>query len=448
MDTIGRRRRTLSLLTVMAVVAGLLGVAPPLAATAGAQAVDRVDAFGAATDAGSPAASPTNRTVGIATHPAGGYWTTTTTGEVSSFGGAPFHGSLGGQRLTRPIVAMAATPTGDGYWLTASDGGVFAFGAARFLGSTGAMTLNQPIVAMASTASGGGYWLVARDGGVFGFGDAPFLGSTGGIRINQPIVGAAADPETGGYWLVAADGGIFAFGAPFEGSAGGTRLASPIAAMVAEPGGRGYWLAATDGGVFTFGGAPFHGAASGGAERVTAAAATADGAGYLLLRSPQPPPPPPPPRPRPTMTSPIVAPRPASGGPAVPAGSGTGRRIVYSNTAQRVWLVAGDGTVESTYAVSGRRNVPRAGTYSVFSKSRVAYAGHDGITMRNMVRFTRGSRLAIGFHAIPRSAGGRPLQREADLGGYRSAGCIRQADRDSERLWDFAPVGTKVVVIY
>jgi lipoprotein-anchoring transpeptidase ErfK/SrfK len=27
-------------------------------------------------------------------------------------------------------------------------------------------------------------------------------------------------------------------------------------------------------------------------------------------------------------------------------------------------------------------------------------------------------------------------------------GCVRQADADSERLWDFAPVGTTVVVVY
>ena len=417
------------LLVVVSLVLGVLGLATPAAA----QAVDRVDAFGYATDHGSPAATPSNRSVGIAAHPGHGYWTTTAAGEVNSFGGAPFHGSLGDRALTRPIVAMAATPRGDGYWLAASDGGVFAFGAARFHGSTGGTPLNQPIVAMGATPSGNGYLLVARDGGVFTFGDARFHGSTGGTRLNQPIVGAATDPQTGGYWLVAADGGAFAFGAPFEGSAGGVRLTSPIVGIVAEPTGRGYWLAAADGGVFTYGGAPFFGSSAGRStgEPVTSMASMAGGAGYWLLRSPNPP----------------VA-RPPSTGPGAPAGSGSGRRIVYSNTAQRVWLIEGDEQVAATYAVSGRRNVPPAGTFSVFSKSRTAHAGHDGITMRNMVRFTRGQNLAIGFHSIPRDARERPLQSEDDLGGYRSAGCVRQADADSERLWDFAPVGTKVVVIY
>ncbi len=139
--------------------------------------------------------------------------------------------------------------------------------------------------------------------------------------------------------------------------------------------------------------------------------------------------------------------RPPNNFAPLPAGSGSGRRVVYSNSRQRVWLVESDGYVVDSYPVSGRYNTPRRGTYSVFSKSRVAYAGHDGITMRNMVRFARGSRLAIGFHAIPRYASGRPLQSESALGSYRSAGCVRQADRNAARLYDWAGIGTKVVVI-
>ena len=50
--------------------------------------------------------------------------------------------------------AWRATPTGKGYWLVASDGGIFAFGDARFFGSTGNIRLNRPIVAMAATPTG------------------------------------------------------------------------------------------------------------------------------------------------------------------------------------------------------------------------------------------------------------------------------------------------------
>jgi len=52
----------------------------------------------------------------------------------------------------------------------ASDGGIFAYGDAVFYGSTGGLPLNKPIVGMAATPSGHGYWLVASDGGIFAYG--------------------------------------------------------------------------------------------------------------------------------------------------------------------------------------------------------------------------------------------------------------------------------------
>ena len=65
------------------------------------------------------------------------------------------------------VLEKPAPAGGRGHWLAAADGGVFAFGAADYHGSMGGQRLNRPIVAMASTPSGRGYWLVASDGGVF-----------------------------------------------------------------------------------------------------------------------------------------------------------------------------------------------------------------------------------------------------------------------------------------
>ena len=153
-------------------------------------------------------------------------------------------------RLNRPIVGIAATPTGRGYWLVASDGGIFTFGDARFYGSTGGMRLNRPIVGIAATPTGRGYWLVASDGGIFAFGDARFSGSTGGMRLTQPIVGHRGDAGGGGYWLVGEDGGIFAFGgAPFLGSASAAPP-QPVVDIAATPT-DGYWLATSYGAVHT-----------------------------------------------------------------------------------------------------------------------------------------------------------------------------------------------------
>jgi hypothetical protein len=147
-----------------------------------------------------------------------GYWIANGAGLVASCGWAPNFGVIGFP-LSRPIVGIAATPSGNGYWLVASDGGVFSYGDANFYGSTGSMDLNKPIVGMAANPRGNGYWLVASDGGVFSYGDAQFSGSAVSIPRNRPIVGMNPDAFTGGYWLVASDGGTFAFGAPFKGSA-------------------------------------------------------------------------------------------------------------------------------------------------------------------------------------------------------------------------------------
>ena len=158
--------------------------------------------------------------------------------------------------LNKPIVGMAATPTGHGYWLVASDGGIFSFGDAKFFGSTGAIKLNKPIVGMAATPTGNGYWLVASDGGIFSFGDAKFFGSTGAIRLNQPIVGMAVDRHrataTGSSPPTAA---IFAFGdAGFLGSATGSSV--PVVGLVAARDGKGYSIVRADGTVVNKGSAP------------------------------------------------------------------------------------------------------------------------------------------------------------------------------------------------
>ena len=200
---------------------------------------------------GSAVGTPTGR----------GAWVCDVNGSVYAFGDAAFFGSMGGQRLNKPIVAMAARPDGLGYWLVASDGGVFTFGNARFFGSTGAIVLNQPIVGMASTPTGRGYWMVASDGGVFCFGDARFFGSTGAIVLNQPIVGMASTPTGRGYWMVASDGGVFTFGdARYLGSAvGRAELTYPVTGIAATPNGAGYWVLDSAGLAFTFGDAPVFG---------------------------------------------------------------------------------------------------------------------------------------------------------------------------------------------
>lgn len=130
---------------------------------------------------------------------------------------------------------------------------------------------------------------------------------------------------------------------------------------------------------------------------------------------------------------------------ALPKHTGSGKRVVFSQSRQRVWLVKGK-RVERTYLVSGSLydNLD-PGSYEVYSRSEQAYGIDDSGTMKYFVRFTRGDNAAIGFHDIPIDDGDL-VQTKAQLGTPLSHGCIRQNRPDAIALWKFAPLGTTVVV--
>ena len=131
---------------------------------------------------------------------------------------------------------------------------------------------------------------------------------------------------------------------------------------------------------------------------------------------------------------------------ALPARSGSGKRVVFDIGDQRVWLVDERDRVRRTYPVSGSlTDNLKPGTYEVYSTSRHAVGIDDSGTMEYMVRFAHGKRAAIGFHDIP-VRDGKPVQTRAELGTPQSHGCIRQWRPDARALWYFAIVGTKVVV--
>jgi lipoprotein-anchoring transpeptidase ErfK/SrfK len=135
--------------------------------------------------------------------------------------------------------------------------------------------------------------------------------------------------------------------------------------------------------------------------------------------------------------------------PPLPADSGSGRRIVYANELQWVWIVDEDGGVLRSLPVSGRKYVPNPGSYKVFGQDeRTQNMFFPEIKMDYMTRFaiSPNGKNYIGFHAIPFKYG-NPMQTEDQLGTFQSGGCIRMTRDDAIFIFNWADLGTKVVVL-
>ena len=132
----------------------------------------------------------------------------------------------------------------------------------------------------------------------------------------------------------------------------------------------------------------------------------------------------------------------------VPIKSGTGRRIVYANRQQRVWVINADNEVIRTFPVSGMLGQPGNGTFSVFSKSPSSYSPEfAGVTFRFMTRFAIGRNGGnIGFHEIP-IRNSKPMQTVDELGAFKGSGCLRSSTQDARFIYQWATLGTKVVVV-
>lgn len=134
--------------------------------------------------------------------------------------------------------------------------------------------------------------------------------------------------------------------------------------------------------------------------------------------------------------------------PQIPRKSGTGRRVVYSNKLQRVWVINKNDAIVRTFLVSGRRNVPKPGSYRVFSQSLSSFSPElQGVTFRFMTRFAIGPGGGnIGFHELP-LRNGKPMQTVDQLGAYRGSGCLRSTTADARFIFQWARIGTPIVVV-
>ena len=135
--------------------------------------------------------------------------------------------------------------------------------------------------------------------------------------------------------------------------------------------------------------------------------------------------------------------------PPLPPNSGSGRRLVFERAGQRIWAVGEDNVVIRSWLVSGSKyNNETPGTHAVYSRSDVSTAWNGKAFLYKMVRWLKTDIGAIGFHALPiRRSDNTPYQTDAELGTRLSGGCQRQANLDADFTWEFAQIGTPVIVI-
>ncbi|MFD4508311.1 hypothetical protein [Streptomyces sp. NPDC058457] len=126
--------------------------------------------------------------------------------------------------------------------------------------------------------------------------------------------------------------------------------------------------------------------------------------------------------------------------PAVPAASGTGRRIVYSLGAKRVWTVDASGKATRTFTVWPGTVSPDPGSYTI-SKTLASTTGSDGVQIEHILYFAAKSGLSIAFsNAVDGSS-------PAPAAGKQTSG-IRMPKADGTALWTFGTEpDTKVTVV-
>jgi hypothetical protein len=116
---------------------------------------------------------------------------------------------------------------------------------------------------------------------------------------------------------------------------------------------------------------------------------------------------------------------------------------------QRVWAIDENEQVVRSWLVSGSKyGNETPGEHEVYSRSDVSTAWNGKAFLYKMVRWLKTDVGAIGFHALPvRVDDGSLYQTEEELGQRLSGGCQRQANLDADFVWEFAQIGTPVIVL-
>ncbi|MBP7599878.1 MAG: L,D-transpeptidase family protein [Thermoflexales bacterium] len=131
-----------------------------------------------------------------------------------------------------------------------------------------------------------------------------------------------------------------------------------------------------------------------------------------------------------------------------PAPAPNGKLIKVSINQQRMWIYNA-GKLVKTYVVStgmaGRATRP--GNYRVQTKMPEAYASTWGLRMPSWLGIYNVGALENGIHALPINRYGQVLWAGL-LGRPASFGCVILGTADARELYNWAPMGTPVQIVY
>jgi hypothetical protein len=125
--------------------------------------------------------------------------------------------------------------------------------------------------------------------------------------------------------------------------------------------------------------------------------------------------------------------------PAVPANSGTGKRIVYSLSQHRVWVVPPGAAPVSTFTVTAGTVPATVGTYYV-SKRKDTGVGTDGASVEHVVYFEYTAETWVAFSAPTNDQVTAP---DPSL----HTGAVRGHRADVTKIWNNTVIGSTVVVL-
>ncbi|WP_333768453.1 hypothetical protein [Streptomyces sp. IBSBF 2435] len=123
----------------------------------------------------------------------------------------------------------------------------------------------------------------------------------------------------------------------------------------------------------------------------------------------------------------------------LPLHSGIGKRVVYSLSGQRVWLVDDGNRVLRTYPVVPGNVAPAKGLHHVFFR-RAAGVGGDGKPVEHTVLFAMTGGVNVGFSAAVDGSLTKPDPA-------KQTAAIRASRADTTALWQMATMGSAIDVM-